>query len=91
VRDFLRLLGFTQDDGDHVVLSVHNEGSPIPPDKIETIFEALTRAEEEPSGNGMGLGLYITKKVVTAHRGTIEVVSTKEAGTTFTVRLCRVS
>jgi signal transduction histidine kinase len=36
---------------------------------------------------GLGLGLYIARAIATAHHGAIDVESTKETGTTFTVRL----
>jgi signal transduction histidine kinase len=72
---------------------VHNEGDPIPPGKTKAIFESFTRGQNGNAGPGgaanLGLGLYITKKIVLAHQGEISVVSTAEAGTTFTVRLPR--
>lgn len=75
-----------------VTISVHNHGSPIPPDKLDTIFEALMRGQpsqaDEQSTGHLGLGLYITKKIVTAHDGNVEVAS-NASGTTFTVRLPR--
>ncbi|MBA3404278.1 MAG: sensor histidine kinase, partial [Gemmatimonadaceae bacterium] len=37
----------------------------------------------------MGLGLYIAERIVTAHGGTIDVRSSDEAGTLFTVRMPR--
>lgn len=40
------------------------------------------------SGN-LGLGLYIADRIVNAHRGRIEVESSEERGTTFTVHLPR--
>jgi signal transduction histidine kinase len=79
---------------DEVVLSVHNEGVPIPSDAIRRIFDSLTRAEV-PDGEhhresvNLGLGLYITKEIVVGHGGTIAVSSSKEDGTTFVVRLPR--
>jgi len=77
----------------HVMISVHNEGAPVPIKKIKTIFDALARAvsvnEKHPKDVNLGLGLYITKEIVVAHGGTIDVTSTKEAGTTFIVRLPR--
>jgi signal transduction histidine kinase len=81
--------GLTKD----VVLSVHNEGVPIAPDKIETMFTALTRTSTEEIGGpttlNLGLGLYITKEIVVSHGGTITVKSTEEEGTEFIVRFPR--
>ena len=62
-----------------VKLSVHNQGVPIPPDKAERIFDSLTRGvaengQEQPGSTNLGLGLYITKEIATAHGGTIDVI-----------------
>lgn len=76
-----------------VLISVHNEGNSIPPDKIKLIFESLTRGQHGEVAPGrpanLGLGLYIAKKIVLAHQGEISVTSTADAGTTFIVRLPR--
>ncbi len=77
-----------------VKLSVHNQGIPIPLDKAERIFDALTRnaaesEQEQPESTNLGLGLYITKEIVTAHGGTIDVISTEKGGTTFSARFPR--
>jgi len=75
-----------------VLLSVHNEGVPIPPDKVANLFDSLTRAvsdDDNPKSVNLGLGLYIVKDIIVSHGGTIEVTSTKEDGTTFTARLPR--
>ncbi len=72
-----------------VLLSVHNEGVPIPPDKMTTLFNSLTRAigdDQNPGSINLGLGLYIAKDIVVAHGGTIDVTSTEKEGTTFTAR-----
>jgi signal transduction histidine kinase len=70
-----------------VILSVHNSGIPIPPEKIDTLFDALTRASidsgDHPETVNLGLGLYITEEIVISHGGKINVTSTEEAGTTF--------
>ena len=76
-----------------MILTVSNDGPPIPPDKINTIFDPLTRILSNngslpPSAN-LGLGLYITKEVVMAHGGTIDVTSSEMEGTVFTARLPR--
>jgi PAS domain S-box-containing protein len=74
-----------------VVLSVRNAGSPIPADKLPSIFEPLQRATENvnKSWRSVGLGLYIVKHLVEAHGGTVSANSSAEAGTTFSVRLPR--
>jgi signal transduction histidine kinase len=78
--------------GEQVVLAVHNEGAPIPPEAMGTIFEPMVRAKEstpaQPSAS-LGLGLYIVREIVAAHQGAITVTSSAEQGTTFTVRLPR--
>ena len=75
-----------------VILSVQNEGVPIPSEKIGMIFDPLSRASSDngdnPEAQNLGLGLYITKDIVVSHGGTISVISTEE-GTTFTIQLPR--
>jgi signal transduction histidine kinase len=79
--------------GDDVLMSVHNDGDPIPSSKINVIFDSFTRAQngeiEREGAMNLGLGLYIAKRIVLAHKGDISVVSTTQAGTTITVRLPR--
>lgn len=74
-----------------VELSIHNEGPPIPPERLGQIFEPLQRATDEidVKTRSVGLGLYIVDAIVRAHGGTVGVVSIDGAGTTFTVRLPR--
>lgn len=78
-----------------VLLSVHNHGVPIAPDAIAGIFDSLTRGAPEngdqPRSLHLGLGLYITKEIVSAHGGSIGVTSTEKAGTTFTISFPRSS
>jgi signal transduction histidine kinase len=76
-------------EGPSVVLEVWNQGSPIPPELLPTIFEPFRRGMEKRSSTGLGLGLYIVSEVVKAHGGQVEVRSTAEEGTLFTVRLPR--
>ncbi|HSM81520.1 MAG TPA: HAMP domain-containing sensor histidine kinase [Nodosilinea sp.] len=81
-------------NGSTAVLTVHNEGPPIPPEMLTTIFDPLTRHAMPAStarrvSGSIGLGLYIVREIVVAHGGTVEVASTAQAGTTFTVCLPR--
>ncbi|HEU4561020.1 MAG TPA: ATP-binding protein [Longimicrobium sp.] len=83
-----------QGDGDEVTITIHNRGPAIPPHRINGIFNPMKPREGAgsgaagPSGN-LGLGLYIAERIVNAHQGRIEVESSEEHGTTFTVRLPR--
>ncbi len=73
---------------DQVLIAVHNEGQPIPPDFLASIFNPLMRegnSDRHPAG--LGLGLFICKEIVKAHGGTIVATSTWQAGTTFAVRM----
>ncbi|WAS89380.1 MULTISPECIES: sensor histidine kinase [unclassified Corallococcus] len=81
----------TRGEDGWVCLSVHNQGPPIPPEKLPRIFEPLQRATSEVDSTcrSVGLGLYIVKQLVEAHGGTVDVTSTLKQGTTFTVRLPR--
>jgi len=78
---------------EEVIVSVHNEGVPISPGKIETVFNSLTRAVidagDHPGTVNLGLGLYISKEIVVSHGGTIDVTSSEADGTTFTARFPR--
>ncbi|SNY58388.1 ATP-binding protein [Paractinoplanes atraurantiacus] len=59
--------------GEHLLVSVADEGEGIPPNERDRVFERFTRGER-PAGGGTGLGLAIARWVVQMHRGTIAVV-----------------
>lgn len=70
-------------------LPLHNRGSAIAQDRIDRLFDEV-KAIGGPSGGErrhLGLGLYIVDKIVRAHGGSVDVTSSTEEGTTFTVRL----
>ena len=69
------------------VLAVSDNGAGIPAEDLPRVFERFYRADKSRSTGGNGLGLAISKAVVEAHGGTIEVTSGENAGTIFTVRL----
>jgi PAS domain S-box-containing protein len=73
-----------------VELTVQNAGA-IPPEVLPIIFEPFRSGKDrkEDQSSGLGLGLYISRQIVLAHSGSIEVRSTQEEGTRFTVRLPR--
>ena len=76
---------------DEVTISVRNQGTPIPPNQVSRIFDAM-KDLESPSGKDrrhLGLGLYIVDKIVRAHGGSVHVQS-GASGTEFSVQLPRV-
>ena len=73
-----------------VVIAVHNDGQPIPKAAIGQLFQAMKRQPAGAEGkNHLGLGLFIVDKIVSAHGGKIDVQSTRDRGTTFTMHLPR--
>ena len=74
---------------ERVVLTVRNTGEPIPPQHLEHLFERFYRADGSRSRKegGYGLGLAIAQTIASSHRGQIEVRSSRDEGTVFTVTL----
>jgi signal transduction histidine kinase len=66
---------------------VHNLGPALAPDTLPHLFEPFWRGESARLRDGLGLGLYISHRLVEAHGGRIDVRSSAEEGTTFTVTL----
>ena len=80
----------TRGDQDGVTIDVHNEGTPISPDDLARLFEPFERGTDaSASGRSIGLGLYISRQIIEAHGGTIEVRSVEGEGTRFRVSLPR--
>ncbi len=76
-------------DQHQVVLTVRDTGVGIPEDVQERVFERFFRVDEsrDKKSGGSGLGLSIVKHIVEQHRGTIEMTSRVNEGTTFVIRL----
>lgn len=72
-----------------VVLTVRDTGIGIPEDVQERVFERFYRVDESRSkkSGGSGLGLSIVKHIVEQHKGTVEMTSRINEGTTFVIRL----
>ncbi|GCF07436.1 sensor histidine kinase [Dictyobacter arantiisoli] len=77
----------------NVRVSVHNEGAGIPPAEISQLFHPYTRLAAANNRHGSGLGLFITKSIIEAHQGTLQLEphgeNTQEEikGTTFSFEL----
>jgi len=74
---------------DYVGAVVHNSGTVIAPEDMEHMFQRFYRGTvgRESGEPGTGLGLAISKEIVELHHGWIDVESSEQGGTTFTVWL----
>lgn len=78
--------------GQHVRLSVRDQGEGLDPVHAERIMRRFERAVSHRHYGGLGLGLYIAGQIAEAHGGRIEVKSRPKEGALFTVVLpCDVS
>jgi len=77
------------DRGERVVLGVRDHGIGIDPADQSRVFGQFERAVSPRRFGGFGLGLWITRRVVEAHGGTISLTSEPGRGSTFTVELPR--
>lgn len=78
-------------DADHQFfsVSVEDSGVGIPESEYEQIYERFYRVDKSHSREigGTGLGLAITRNVILMHRGSIQVSSVEQEGTTFLVKI----
>jgi len=72
-----------------IILTVRNDGEPIPPEHQHRVFERFYRVDKGRSkkAGGTGLGLSIVKHVVDSMNGRITLESNEKNGTEFSVRL----
>lgn len=92
-------LKYTPEDGqitvglvshnDGAVISIKDTGSGIPTDVQSKLFERFSRADRHRNKEGLGLGLYIVKKIIEAHSGTVTLTSTPGQGTEVRLNLMR--
>src|SRR6185503_12342471 len=73
-------------DDDTLVVQLEDKGPGIPQESLPLIFERFYRARSEKA-TGTGLGLFICKQIIDAHRGKIWAESILGQGTTFFIEL----
>lgn len=81
-------LSFYKDEAD-LVVRINDTGIGIDEEDIPYLFDRFYKVDQSRSEykNGNGLGLSITKKIITIHKGSIDVISEKDVGTTFFIRI----
>uniref|UniRef100_UPI00310163E7 sensor histidine kinase n=1 Tax=Neorhizobium sp. EC2-8 TaxID=3129230 RepID=UPI00310163E7 len=73
-------------DGD-IKVAVRDNGIGIDAEDLPQMFQRYFRARTSSGIAGTGIGLNLVKQIIELHRGTIEVVSNKGLGSTFTITL----
>ena len=79
-----------RDHGGAVEVEVHNEGLPISPEVLPSIFDPFIQGE--PAGRrmkGVRLGLFVARMITEAHGGSLRVRSESGRGTSFIATLPR--
>ncbi len=77
-------VALTEEEG-YARISVKDAGPGIPEELQTKIFERFERVTPHKTVSGLGLGLYISKQIVVAHRGAIHVKSKEGVGSEFIV------
>ena len=78
---------FGRQSGNRVIVSIQDFGPGIPSDRQGLIFKRFERLGQSRSVGGLGLGLFISKEIINAHGGQIEMKSSADEGATFIVTL----
>ena len=76
-----------QRTADHCILRISNSASPIPADQHDKIFRRFYRVDQARTGDHVGLGLSLAREIARAHGGRVELLSSDESGTVFTMTL----
>ena len=77
-----------EDEGDQALIKFIDDGPGIDPEHLERIFQRFYRVPETRMAvRGSGLGLYICRKIITAHQGEIKAKSEIGKGTTFIITI----
>ncbi len=74
-----------------ISLTIHNEGNLIDLESQSILFQQFRRTTSAEEQTRWGLGLYLAKNIIEAHLGTIEVESAEDTGTSFIIKLQKVS
>src|SRR5690606_12229643 len=87
-RDSSILIRMEKEDG-NIVVHIIDEGDGVAEDQLEAIFEPYYEGGnlQDKAFKGTGIGLALSKDIMTLHGGTIHAEINKERGMTFTISL----
>jgi two-component system, OmpR family, sensor histidine kinase KdpD len=74
-------------DGEHVTIDIDDRGPGLPPGREEAMFRMFERGQSESAMPGMGLGLAISRTIVTAHGGRLRAMQREGGGARFRIEL----
>lgn len=77
-------------DSKKIILKFSDKGIGISETDLKNIFTPFYRGENKKYADGNGIGLSLTQKIIALHKGSINVLSKKNQGTTFTVELLHI-
>ncbi len=78
------------EENDQVKVTINDTGSGIPAEEGEKLFERFYQVKNTDGKSGFGIGLYLVKKFVEAHKGTVSYESVLGKGTSFIILLNKV-
>jgi two-component system phosphate regulon sensor histidine kinase PhoR len=80
-------------EGQSVIVTVQDQGVGIDSDELDKVFERMYRGRAADAGDtdarGLGLGLYLSKRIIEAHHGTIALQSKPGDGTLVGIKIPR--
>jgi two-component system NarL family sensor kinase len=76
-----------QSQAAHQVVKILDTGSGIPPDELSHLFERFYQGQSNRQSKGTGLGLYLSRQIITAHGGTIWAENSAPRGALFGFKL----
>ena len=82
-----RITVSSRSDNGYVCVAVKDTGIGIPKDELPLLFAQFRRLKGSAKIEGTGLGIFIVKTIIEAHKGTVQAESAGGQGSTFTVRV----
>lgn len=73
-----------------IILRFSDNGIGISEDDLKNIFVPFYRGDNKNFAGGNGIGLSLTQKIIALHKGTIDVLSKQNQGTTFSIELLHI-